>query len=124
MALRLPDEVGAQIVLSRRDIGAGNEPAAFALRPVGLNAERVDDEDERAIALVEGVEMDLDVVVRADAVAIGKGIRYRTVRLEGADAEVDRRRRIPDADFGRIGSRATVGRSVEREAGQERGLLP
>ena len=112
-SLRLPDEVGAQIVLAGRDV-----------RAVGLHAERVDDEHERAIALVEGVEVDLDVVIGGDAVAVGERGGDRSARLEGADAEVDRVRRIPHADFGRVGRRTLIDRLVEREAGEQRGARP
>jgi hypothetical protein len=64
MSTRLPNEIRAQIILARHDVRAGNEASDLALRAVGLNAKWIDDEDERAISLAEGVEMDLDVVVR------------------------------------------------------------
>ena len=122
--LDCPTEVGAEVVLSRRDVRAGNEPAAFALRPVGLNAERVDDEHERAIALGERVEVDLDVVVGADVIAVGERRADRRVRLEGANAEVDRVGRIPDEDFGGVGRRLMVDGLIDREAGEQRRAAP
>jgi hypothetical protein len=73
-----------------------------------LHAERVDDEDERPVELVERVEVNLDVVVGADPVAVGEGVSDRPVGLERPNAEIDGGGRIPDADFGRIGRGALV----------------
>jgi len=73
---------------------------------------------------VEGVEVDLDIVVGADAVAVGQRVRDGAVRLEGANAEVDRGGRVPDEDVGGVGRGALVGRLVLREAGEERRPAP
>ena len=116
MTARLPDEVGAQIVLSGRDVRSGNETTGLALRAIGLHAERIDAEHQRAIAFVEGVEVDLDVVVGSDAVAIGERRCHGSVRLVGANAEVHRVRRIPDEHVGRVWRGARVDRRIEREA--------
>ena len=124
MAARLPHEVGAQVVLTRRDVRAGNESAGLVLRPVGLNAEWIDDEHERAIALVERVEMDLDVVVGGDAVAVGERGGDASMRLEGPNPEVDRFRRIPHAHVGGIGRGTRIDRCVERETREQRRPLP
>ena len=124
MAARLPEEVGAQVVLARPHVRAGNEAAALALRAVGLDAERIDDEDEGAIALVERVEVDLDVVVAADAVAIGERRGDGPGVGERADAEVHGVRRVPDAHVGGIGRGPPVGGRVEGEAVEDRGVRP
>ena len=124
MSARLPLEVGAQIVLPRPDVRSGNEPASFALRAVGLDAERVDDENEGAIELVEGIEVDLDVVVGADAVAVGERRGNGSAWRERAQAEVDRVRGVPDPHFGGVGRRTFVDGGVEREAGEQRRLAP
>jgi hypothetical protein len=54
--------------------------------PVALHAKRVDGEEVCAPAVVERVEEELNVVVAADAVAIGVRRVHRAVRLERADA--------------------------------------
>jgi hypothetical protein len=113
VAARLPNEVGAQIVLPWHDVRPGDEPAVLALRTVGLNAERVDDEHQRAVSFVEGVEMDLDVIVSADAVAIGESRRDGAVWFEGANAEIDRGRRVPNSDLGRVRCRSLIYGLVE-----------
>src|SRR5438874_3128652 len=76
---------------------------------------------------MKGVEVDLDIVVAADAVAIGERRVHRVaaaVWLEGANPEVDRRRRVPDEHLSRIGSRPLVDRRVERESGEPRDIAP
>src|SRR5689334_7505171 len=63
MPLRLPEKVGAEIVLTRHHVRAGNEATRFALRPICLDAEGVDDENERSALVVKRIQVDLDVVV-------------------------------------------------------------
>ena len=124
MAARLPEKVRAQIILAWSDVRAGNEATTFALRPVGLDAEWVDDEHEGAIQLVEGVEVDLDVVIARDAIAVGECGGDRSGIGERFYSKVDRVGRIPDADFSGIGSGASVGGLVEREAVENCGAGP
>ena len=100
------------------------KPPALALGAVGLDAERVDDEDEGAVALVEGVEVELDVVVAADAVAVGERRGHRARLGEGADAEVDGVGGVPDAHLGGVGRGPAVDRLVEREAVEDGGAGP
>ena len=117
-SLRLPEEVGAQIVLTGHHIRSRNESAALALHAVRLYAERVDDEDERTPPVVEGVEMHLDVVVTAHTIAVSEGGVDRLsapMRLEGADPEVDRGSGIEDEDVGGVGCGTLVDRLVEGE---------
>src|SRR4051812_35552872 len=126
-SLRLPEEVRAQVVLARHDVGAGNEPAAFALHAVGLHTEWIDDEDECASPVEKGVEVQLDVVVAAHPVAIGQrrvDAGVAAVWLERADAEIHRAARVPDEDFRRVGSGALIDRRVEGEAREERRVAP
>src|SRR5438067_5828296 len=92
-SLRLPEEVRAQIVLSWHHVRAGNEAARLALRAICLHAEWIDDKDKCPALVMECVEMHLDVVIAADAIAIGERRVYArapAVRLECAHAEVDR----------------------------------
>src|SRR6185503_10537984 len=102
VSLRLPDEVRAQVVLPRADIRTGDEAPSFAPRAVGLDAERIDDENEGAIALVERVEVNLHIVVGADSVPVGHRRGNGAVRLVGSNAEVDRVRRVPHPDVRRV----------------------
>ena len=70
-ALRLPGEIGVLVDAS------GNEAAdlagALASHPVGLDTQRVDGEEECAAPVVEGVEVEDDVVVVVDVVPVGDG---------------------------------------------------
>jgi len=71
------------------------------------------------------VEQDGDVVVRVDVVAVReRGAHHVTVRLEGADPEVDRVGRVPHEHVGRVFGGAAVHRSVLREARQQCGATP
>ena len=124
VAARFPDEISAQVGLARHHVRPGNEPAALALRAVGLHAKRVHGEDQRVIAFVERIEMDLHVVVGANPVAVGQGGAHGSVRFVGTNTEEDRVRRIPHEHIGRIGRRPSVNGHVEREASQHRGALP
>src|SRR5262249_7689 len=90
----------------------------------GLHAEGIDDEDESAPALVVGVEVDLDVVVRRDAVAVGERRPNGTMRLEGADPEMDRRRGVPDKHLGGVVAGTLVHGLVGGKAGEDRGGAP
>jgi hypothetical protein len=123
-ALGLPTEIRAEVRLAGHDVRAGNESPALALRAVGLHTERIDDEHERAVAFGERIEMNLDVVVGTDVIAIGEGRAHRRVRLEGANAEVDRIRGIPDEHLGRIGRWPAIDRRVDGKASEERRALP
>src|SRR4051812_14199366 len=99
MSLRSPEKVGAQIVLSRHNVRARDEAPGLALHAVRLHSQRIHDEDECATAVVKRVEVDLDIVVPADAIAIGERRvhpRVAAMWLERPDAEVDRRGGIPD----------------------------
>jgi hypothetical protein len=126
--LGLEDEIRAQVgrVTRRRDAAhtARARLIAFHQRAVELHAERVDAEDHRLAAVVEGAEQELHVVVAADAVAVGERRVDRAVPLVRAYAEVDRRRRVPDQDLRRILGRNAVDRRELREPGQEGGLPP
>jgi hypothetical protein len=62
---------------------------------------------------VEGVEMQLDVVVARDAIAVGEGRRDGARIGKCADAEVNRVAGIPDAHLGGIRRGAAVGGLVE-----------
>ncbi len=88
LSLRLPDEVGVQIGCfpAAAGVAAGS---GFEQRSVHLDAVRVDPEDQRLPAVVEGAEIDLDVVVGADPVAVRQGGVDRPVHLEGADPEMN-----------------------------------
>ncbi len=66
----------------------------------------------------------LHVVVGRDLVAIGERRVHGAVRLERANADVQRGRRIPDQHLRRIGRGDAVERRELREAGEQRGLLP
>ena len=68
--------------------------------------------------------MDLDVVVSADSIAIGERSGDRAVLFEGANAEVDRGRRVPDSYLGRVRCRSLIYGLVEREAREQRRALP
>src|SRR5207244_12327153 len=70
-------------------------------------------------------EQDGNVVVRVDVVTVGeRGAHHVTVRLEGADPEVDRVGRVPHEHVGRVFGGATVHRSVLRKGRQQRGAAP
>src|SRR5260221_11509922 len=69
---------------------------------IGLDAKRVDGKDGGLPPVVERAEEDLDVVVAADAVAIGERRPRRSVRLELADGEMNWRGSGPNLDLGGI----------------------
>ena len=115
----------------RREVGLAHlhAPARPPLFPLGavavlLDAERVDAEEEGLAPVVEGVEEELDVVVALDPVAVGERGVDRSGGVEGPDAEVDARRRIPDQDLGGVGGRPLVHGLVLGEAGEHRGGEP
>jgi hypothetical protein len=68
--------------------------------------------------------VDLDIVVGADAIAVGERRRDDAVRLIGANAEIDRGGRVPDADVGRVGRGTLIEWLVERKPREQRGTLP
>src|SRR6185312_3242603 len=80
--------------------------------------------DQRLAAVVEGAEQDLDVIVRRDLIPIRQGGVHRSMRLEGAHAEVDRSGRVPDEDLGRVGGRDSIRGRELGEAGHHRRLAP
>ena len=109
-ALRLEHVVRAQV---GRLAAAGEaaEPAArparaFDQRAIQLHAERVDAEDQRLPAVVEGAQEDDDVIVGLDAIAIRERGADRPGRRRGANAEVHRGRRIPHQHVGRLSAAA------------------
>src|SRR6185312_1077789 len=102
VALGLPEEVRAQVYLSRPDVGPGYEAAGLVRGAVGLDTQRIDGEYERAVAFVIGVKTNLDVVTRADVVTISECGAHRAVWLVCANAEVDRGSRVPDVHVSRI----------------------
>ena len=114
-SFRREDVVGRQVcdlaaALERAEKRAAAIAAAFDERAVGLDAQRIDAEHQRAPIIVEGVEKDLNGVVCVDAVAVGQcrvDAAGRRVRL---DAEVDRGRRVPHEHLGRIVGRPAVDR--------------
>src|SRR6478672_2122589 len=63
-------------------------------------------------------------IVAEDLVAIAERSAHRAVRLERANAEVDRRCGIPDFHFRRVFGGNAVARRELREAGERRRLLP
>src|SRR5690242_2885471 len=71
-----------------------------------------------------GVEEDLHVVVTRDLVPVGEGRADARRILIGADAEVDRGRRVPHEHGGRIVGRTVVVREVLGEAAEHRGFAP
>ncbi len=64
------------------------------------------------------------MIVGLDAIAIGERGAHRAGRREGANAEVHRRRRIPDEHVGRIVRRRAVHRLELREPRQHGCLGP
>lgn len=83
-----------------------------------------DAEDHLPAVVVEGVEEYLYPVVGADAIAIGEGGVDGAMALEGANPEIDRRRRVPHEDFGGILGGAPVDGQVFGEPGERRGATP
>jgi hypothetical protein len=69
-------------------------------RPIGLHAKWIYREDGSLAPVVECAEQDLHVVVRGDAVPVGQRGVDRAMRFEGAYAEQNPSRRIPDKHFG------------------------
>ena len=100
-------------------------PGALAPHAVALDAQRVHAEEEGPAAVVEGVDVEDDVVVVVDVVAVGHGgpDRGRTA-VVGDDAEVDRVRRVPHQDLGLLLGGPAVHRLVLPEAGEPGGLGP
>ena len=103
---RLEDEIRTEIgrlALHHRVVepvaGGG---AGLHQSPVRLHAERIDREDRRLAAVVEGAEQNLDVVVGGDPIAVGQGGVNRPVRLERPDPEVNRGRGVPDQHLGTV----------------------
>ena len=80
---------------------------------LSVNTERIDAEKEGSAPIVEGVEVDHDVIVVIDVVAVcyrcSDGSRTSIV---GDDPEVDRVRRIPDQNLGLLLGRAAVDRLI------------
>ena len=93
---------------------------AVLLHPQGVHAEL-----QGAAVVIVGVEQDLDVVVRRDIVAVGeRGANDRAVALEGADAEIDRVRGVPDENFRGVVRRPAVDWPVLRESREPGRLSP
>ena len=121
--LRLPGEVGIQVGAAGDE--AADLPGALAPDAVALGAQRVHAEEEGAAAVVEGVDVDDDVVVVVDVVAVGHGGADRGRQpVVGHDAEVDRVRRVPDQDLGLLLGGPAVHRLVLPEAAEPGGLGP
>ncbi len=102
---RLEQVVRAQIDAGARLLGREHARARallLALRPVRLHPERVHREHERAAAVVEGIQEDLDVVVPEDPVAIGQRRVDGAVGLAGPDSEVQPVGCVPNEDFGLV----------------------
>jgi hypothetical protein len=103
--LRLEHEVGAQVGGLPADhrvveaVAAGG--SGLHQRAVRLDAERVHREDD-ACRPSSKVEQDLDVVVRADLVAVRQRRVHLAVRLIGPDPEMHGGPRIPDQHLGRV----------------------
>ena len=123
-ALRLEDEVGAEI----GRLAAAGRPRraarAFGERAIELDAERVDAEHQRLAAVVVGAQKDDDVIVGLDAIAIGERRAHGAGRRRGANAEVHRGRRIPHEHVGRVVGGRAVDRRVARKPGEHRRLRP
>ena len=98
---------------------------ALAPHAVALGAERIHGEEEGAAAVVEGVEVEDDVVVVVEVVAVGHGgADGGGDAVVGDDAEVDRVGGVPDEDLGPLLRGAAVHRLVLPEAGEAGGLGP
>src|SRR6185312_11896815 len=114
--LRLPDEIRAEIgkrttggcVVGSSESGGVVGRAALDQRSVGLAAERIDLEDERLTAVVEGAQQKLDTIFRVYVIAIREIRMHGLVRFIRAHAEVDRGRRVPHQDFCRISRGHTI----------------
>src|SRR5579872_2814506 len=117
MAERLVDVVGIEvdrgIEASAAVLSSGGRDPAVTPDAVLLHAEWVDGEEERLAVIVVRVEDQIDVIVGVDVIAIGeRGAYDRPVRLERANAEVDRVGSVPHEDLGGVARRAAVDRSV------------
>ena len=121
--LRVPGEVGILVGAARNE--AADLAGALAPNAVALGPKRVHAEEERPAAIVESVDVEDDVVVVVDVVAVGHGRTDRGgIAVVGDDAEVDRVRRIPHQDLGLLLGGPAVHRLVLPEAGQPGGLGP
>ena len=90
-----------------------------------MHAERVDREQERAAAVVEGVQEDLDLVVGVDVVAVGERRAHDVpMGLVRANPEVDRVRTVKREHLRAVLRRPAIDGAVLREAGEQRRLLP
>jgi len=118
-APRLPLEVRAQVVLPRRHVGARNEATPLALGAVGLNPEWIHDEHEGPSALLEGIEVDLDMVVADDPVAFSQRGANGAMELVRTDPDEQRNGGVPDQHVRRVRRRPLVGRLVQREPGEQ-----
>ena len=121
--LRVPGVIGAQVLAATEQV-AGSE-LAFAANAVGLAAERVDREHERAPLVIEGVEQQGDAILIAEVVAVGLGRPDAAgVAVVGDDAEVDRCRRIPHQHVGLLLRRPAIHWPKLAKAAEARGLAP
>ena len=127
-ALRLEDEVRAQVGGLPLDHGIVESVAAgtpgLDQRSVRLNTQRIHRKDTRLTAVVERAQQNLDVIVGCDPVAVGQRRVDRPMGFVGPDAEVNRGRRVPDQNLGRVRCRYAVGRRELGESIEDRGLSP
>jgi hypothetical protein len=115
-AARLEQEVRTEVDgAAVRRIGHG---------AVRLHAQRVDAEQQRTAAVVEGVQHDVDEVVAADAIAVGMRGDDGAVRLEGADADVEGVVGVEHQHLRRVGGGDAVHGLVLGEAGEQGGVRP
>ena len=90
-----------------------------------MHAERVDREQERAAAVVEGVQEELDLIVGVDLVAVGQRRAHDVpMGLVRANPEVDRVRTVKREHLRAVLRRPAIDGAVLREAGEQRRLLP
>ena len=122
-ALRLEDEV---LTVIRRLAAAGRRGAARAFREgaVELDAERVHAKHQRLARVVIGTEEDDHVIVGLDAIAIGQRRANGAGRRRGANAEMNRGRRIPHEHVGGVIGRRAIDRRIARKPREHRGLRP
>jgi hypothetical protein len=111
----LEDVVGREVghlapALERAEGSAAAVVRTFDEHAVGLNAERVDAEDERLPSIFERVEENLDLIVGVDAIAVRERRVHGAGRSVRPDAEKDRGGGVEDEDFGEIVGGAAVDR--------------